>query len=504
MSELIYTAKANKAWDQYTIETQGITSIELVEQAARACVNEITKLVPAGRRVIVFAGPGNNGADGLAIARLLSDRQYRVAVHQPDYEKYSSDNLTNQQLLPKSVDVIDLPDSFEMRQYACVIDAILGNGINRPLSGQLKDVIALINASEPMVISIDLPSGMPGDGHFDYSWSMIQAHYTLALQQYKWNMLLPESGSITGEVKIIPIGLSPRFHHLDAYGRLLRPWQLNGLFRTRSRFDHKGSFGHALLIAGSKGMYGAAVLSALSCSRMGAGLTSLAAPEELIAPLAAQHPEIMAFSFGSKFWLDPIADLSYKAIGIGPGLGTALETWYQFRQILLQYKGPLVLDADALNLISKHNGALDLIPEGSIITPHMKEFDNLFGKQEHWWARIKTLRHQAETRKIIIILKNAYTFIAGPAQLLHINTTGNPGLAKGGSGDVLTGMITGLLAQGLLPFDAARLAVYLHGTAAELSTEEIDLSGLMATDLIAKIPSAVKLMQVQAQIHQPG
>lgn len=475
------------------MQQQQISSMELMDRAAKACVEELLRHFDTAHTILIIAGSGNNGGDGIAMARILSDRQFKVTLFRLPAEKYSQDNTSQwERLNHANLQIVASWDPGMVHQYDLVVDALLGIGVNRALTGLLAGMVNELNASACPVLSIDLPSGLPAEQAFDTYWPVIRAKHTFTLGSYKLNLLLPHAAPFVGRLSYLDIGLSTDYKAtLGVIGQVATPAVLAQHLPRRSTFSHKGSFGHALLIVGSEGKLGAAVLAGKACVRTGAGLTTLAVPKVMQATLAGSLPEAMSLASGVDFWTNDLNMANYTAAGIGPGLGAKDASLRALIELLATAACPLVLDADALNLLSTHPSGLALIPRGSILTPHVKEFDRLFGQHPHWWSRLTTLQAEANQRDLIIVLKNAYTFVAVPHATLSIHVTGNPGLAKGGSGDVLTGMITALLAQGLPASAAAGLGVYLHGSSADVAAKEFGESALMASDVIASIPEVV-------------
>jgi ADP-dependent NAD(P)H-hydrate dehydratase / NAD(P)H-hydrate epimerase len=498
MTSFIYSAEAVREWDNYTLQEQNISSIELMNRAAAALVHHFRLSVPHTCKVLLVAGPGNNGGDAIAMARLLHELRYQVQLYRLPAENYSIDHQAQWELAQAaSVPKISELDLFQLQHVDWVVDGLLGNGLNRAAEGDYARCIALINQWQLPVFSIDLPSGLPGAGAFGRHWPVIKARITACLAQHKFNLLLPPAADFVGEVILVDIGLSKRFRHLDRLAEVIQPSAEQPLLPIRKRFPHKGNHGHALIIAGSEGYYGAALLAARACVLAGAGLTSAALPERFQAAFSASLPEAITTTSGHTFWEDALPLLPYQAIGVGMGLGQRSATQEALLQLLRTYQGPLLLDADALNLLSiLGETGKAAIPRGSILSPHPKEFDRLFGQQPHWWARLERLQTAAEELQCTIILKNAYTFVAAPGKSLQVNLTGNAGLAKGGSGDVLSGILTALLAQGLSAFDAARLGVWLHGTAADEALLNSSLESLTPSAVINALPAAFQQLRL--------
>lgn len=487
----ILSAQQIREWDQYTIQHEPIQSIDLMERAASKCMAWLDENGYAGRRFSIFCGKGNNGGDGLAIARMLAERDIGVAVYILEFgHKGTEDfqvNLARLHLHPSVVIRFIQGEAHfpSLSGDEVIIDAILGSGINRPVEGLTAALISYMNNTGCQIIAIDIPSGLFSD-HSSVGNLAVTATHTLSFQCFKPAFLVAENAAAAGEVHILDIGL-----HKDYYDMLTGTPELTDerlirkIYKPKNRFAHKGSFGHALLIAGSFGKMGAAVLAAKGYLRSGAGLLTCHVPGCGYNILQSTAPEAMVVADKHDLYITGLeADLSsYKAIGTGPGIGTAPETRGAIEVLLKKYQGPVIIDADALNIIAGDNGLLKLLSPGTVLTPHPKEFDRLFGASSNDFERIEKAVTNAAALNVIIILKGHYTVIAMPDGKCYFNSTGNPGMAKGGSGDVLTGILTGLLAQGYPPADAAVLGVYLHGLAGDFAARKLSEEAMTASDI---------------------
>jgi NAD(P)H-hydrate epimerase len=492
VSMKIFTAEQIRQWDKYTIEHEPIPSIGLMERAALACIQYIDEHISASR-FLVFAGTGNNGGDGLAIARLLKQQGHEVFVCQVAADRMTEDcKINHDRLKNTGIDYrvigndADLPSPPVLGTW--VIDALLGTGQNRPLSGLYKTAVDTINSWNVPVVSIDLPTGLGSDEPIGSS-SIIRARYTLSFQTPKLCFFMPEHDDYVGEWSILDIGLSPDFYREQVSSfSLTEPGEVVSMIRPRKRFSHKGTHGSAMLMTGSRGMMGASVLAAGACLRAGAGKLVCRIPGVGLNLMQGAVPEAICSLDPNPDYLEHLpGDLNdYQAVGAGPGLGKTAATRTLIDALLEKTKIPLVLDADALSIIAEE-GWQERIPAGSIITPHIKEFDRLFGTYSHHHLRVKAAVDIATRLGICIALKGRYSLVATPAGEGFFNPTGNPGMAKAGTGDVLTGMVTGMLAQGYDPGTACRLAVYLHGMAGDLARLEHSDYGIIASDLIEKI-----------------
>jgi hydroxyethylthiazole kinase-like uncharacterized protein yjeF len=495
----IFTCEQIKAIDKYTIKHEHIASIDLMERAARQLYKWITEWLVRGEHFIVFAGPGNNGGDGLALARMLAEDDYSVEVYYVRFtDKTSPDFMLNLKRLKNvknvTVNSIISADHFPLISSGdIIIDAIFGSGLTRPADGLAEEVISYINASDSIRISIDIPSGLFGEDNSINSFKgVIKAHFTLSFQFPKLSFMFAENDPYVGKWEVLPIGLNTNITRktVTPY-RLLEEGDVQPLLRERNKFDHKGIFGHGLLIAGSIGKMGAAVLSAGAALRTGIGLITCHIPSCGTVILQSSLPEAMVRIDKSEKYVSEIPGIdSFSAIGIGPGLSTEPETQQAVFNLLSECKKPLVIDADAINILSLNKEWLRLLPAGSILTPHPKEFERLAGKSANGFERLEKQIEFSRIHNCVVILKGAYSSVATPDGNIFFNSTGNPGMATGGSGDVLTGIILSLLAQGYLPSDAAIIGVYLHGVAGDIAAEESCVESIIASDIINCIGKA--------------
>jgi NAD(P)H-hydrate epimerase len=456
----IYNAYQIKDWDRYTITHEPISSIDLMERAAQKCVQWILSQNWSKKQFVVFCGKGNNGGDGLAIARLLIEHGVKVAVYILEFGRLGSDdfqiNLQRLHEIPVHIHFIQTPLMFPViTENDVVIDALFGSGLNKPLEGISKELVQHINHSRTTVLSIDVPSGLYIDRSSEGN-TIIKATITLTFQIQKMAFLFSENKDFIGNVQVLNIGLHPGFvEHADY--QLLELSEIKKIYKPRPEFAHKGTFGHTLLIGGSYGKIGAVVLAAKASLRSGAGLVTVYIPKCGYNILQTAVPEAMVIT-GEE--TDHISNLppdleKFSSIGLGPGLGTEKKTQTVVVHLLKNVKKPLVVDADALNCLSLNKDALYDLPPYSILTPHPKEFERLFGTTSNEFERIRLAKEKAEEFKVIIVLKGHHTLIALPGGTTFFNNTGNAGMATGGTGDVLTGMLTSLLGQGYPPSDAA-------------------------------------------------
>lgn len=491
-----------RAADAYTIEHEPVTSLDLMERAAKACALRIAELTPATSNYYIFCGQGNNGGDGLAIARLLAEMKRRVMVWVVEHSPQPADDFkTNLGRLKQTVNV-DLKSvrskddlTFQKeKENTFGIDALLGTGLNKPIEGILADVIDAINNSGIPVISIDIPSGLfcnekPNHTH------IIKAQRTLTFQRPKLNFLFSDFTSFVGDFEVLDIGLDePFIESQESPYNVIHPVEVATMIERRGKFSHKGIYGHALLLAGSEGKTGAAVLAARACLRSGAGLLTCHLPANSLSIMQTALPEAMVSKDHEKDFISSFPHKkSFDAIAMGPGIGQEKETAQALKLLIQNVDCPLVLDADALNLLAENKTWLAFLPPQTILTPHPKEFDRLAGAHSSDLDRLLTCRDFAHKYNVIVVLKGAFSAIVLPDKKVFFNTSGNPALAKGGSGDTLTGMILGLLAQGYDEVHAAVIAVYVHGYAADLYVKNNNEKSMLASDLIELLPKAFNL-----------
>jgi ADP-dependent NAD(P)H-hydrate dehydratase / NAD(P)H-hydrate epimerase len=488
----ILSAEEIREWDQFTMLNEPILSIDLMERAAAACTNWLLQHYPDAPSFAIFCGKGNNGGDGLAIARMLLQNGYSVSIYILEFGHLGTvdfqTNLARLHKIPQA-DIHFVQTSANFHPFnpgQIIVDALLGTGINRSLEGVTAALVQHINTSGCEIVSIDIPSGLFADDSSKGQLT-VMAVYTLSFQCYKPAFLFAENAAAIGEVQVLNIGLHDDYlTTIKSRFTLADDELIRSIYKPRNKFAHKGSFGHALLVAGSYGKMGAAILAAKSCLRSGVGLLTCHIPASGNIILQSTVAEAMVITDANEAIVTAMKDeLSrFASIGIGPGLGTAKETLAMLRGILEQYRKPLVLDADALNCMASQKELLALIPPGTILTPHQKEFERLFGNNANDFDRVEMALKQAVSLNCIIILKGHHSFIATPNGSGYFNSTGNAGMAKGGSGDVLTGLLTGLLAQGYAPVEAAIFGVYLHGLAGDMAARELSMDGMVAGDIV--------------------
>jgi len=484
--------KAARAADAYTIENEPISSVDLMERAATQIYFWLMKNLKSKEVSIkIFCGMGNNGGDGLVLARLLATKDIFAQVYIVHVsDSFSHDCEVNYERL-KEIPEVPMFDIFSQDDFPkiddddIIIDALFGSGLSRPLEGLAAEMVNHLNDNQAVRIAIDIASGLNGDS-IGGNGPIVKADYTLSMQFPKMAFLYPENEPFVGRWEVLDIKIHPDYiENVETANFYTTADVVRPLLHKRGKYSHKGTYGHALLIAGSTGKTGAALLASEACLRSGVGLLTTHLPKQAMLPLQVYLPEAMISPDESDNCFSQVPDLKpYNAIGVGPGLGKAEETVNALKHLIQDTKVPLVLDADALNIISENRTWLSFLPERTIITPHPKEFERLFGKTENSAQRLELQREMSQKFNIIIVLKGANTSITFPNGSCFFNSTGNPGMATAGSGDVLTGIILSLLAQRYTPEEAAIIGVFMHGRAGDKAASEKGMESMIAGDII--------------------
>lgn len=499
----IFTAEQIRNCDEYTIKNEPISSGQLMERAAQACVDWIFENCKNHRNFAVFCGKGNNGSDGFAIARMLHLKGFDVDVFTSTKAKFSADAGNNFREL-KEFSGVSVKEFKEVKEYrfdnrTVIIDALFGTGLSKNIEGEFKELIDFLNLKNNLKISIDIPSGLFADTISSENAAIFKADFTLSFQFWKKAFLHPETGKYAGKVKVLDIELHQEYiTETKTEDFVINEDKIKDLFRPRSEFSHKGTYGKVIIAGGSYGKIGAAVLSTKSALKSGTGLTFTLAPKCGYEVLQTSNPEAMFIEGGNDF-IDHFEKDDNAVYGIGPGLGTNEETVKSFLTFLKNHSKPLILDADALNIISQDSKNLKIIPENSIITPHPKEFERLFGTTENSFERVKLAKSKAKELGIYIVLKDHHTQVITPEGEVFYNITGNSGLAKGGSGDILTGIITSFLAQHYSEKEAAILGVWFHGRAAEFASEKHSKESVLPTNIIDEFGTVFKELNAKVE-----
>lgn len=496
----LLNANQIKAGDQFTREEQHLSSSQLMERAAEKAIEFLISKYRNTPKFYIFCGKGNNGGDGFVMARLLYQKSYDVEVFM-DLENLnmSEDSKINYQKV-KNISGIGLMDFSEVENIyftsnSIILDAIFGIGLNRKIQAKSEKVIQFLNCIDRRKISIDIPSGLLADGLTPEDFTVFNADETLSFQFWKKAFFYPETGKYSGNVQVLDIGISTKFiEAAETDNFIVCEDLIKNIYQPKQNFVNKGTFGKSVIIAGSYGKIGAAVLATKSALKSGSGLTFCAAPHCGYNILQISAPEAMFIKSGENY-LEKLDLPENATVGIGPGLGTEKETEKMVLNFIKNQKKPMVIDADALNILSKNKAYLKNIPKNSIITPHPKEFERLFGRTENSYKQAELAQQKAEELEIFIVLKGHHTQIITPEKEVFYNITGNSGMAKGGSGDALTGIITSLLSQSYPPKNAAIFGVWLHGKAGDFAAKEFSKVAILPTDLIENIGKVFKYLE---------
>lgn len=489
----LFSAAQIREWDQYTILHEPIDSVDLMERAALAVTNWLLQRLPADKKIILICGTGNNGGDGLAVARMLLKEKRDVSVFILKSEHRGPDcqaNLVRLQHLNIQVAEIDEEASFpSIDPDEIIIEALFGTGLNKILQNKVQKLIEHINQSKATVISIDIPAGLFADAGTAGN-TAVHATHTLSFQSNKLAFMFAESEPCTGSIHLLDIGLHPQFYQNTKTNYYTIDKEIaRAICKRRKKFSNKYTYGHVLLYAGSPNMMGAAILCAKACLRSGAGLVTIHTPESLMHIIQTALPEAIAAAENN------FTEILKKknAVGIGPGMALTEQNSSLLKQLILEWNGPLVIDASALSLLKPFTDLLQARKNHpTVLTPHAGEFEKLFGKCSSDYERLNSAMKMAAAHQCYIVLKGYHTLVACPDGEVYFNTTGNSGMATAGSGDVLTGILTGLLAQGYAIKEACLLGVYLHGLAGDFAAAAFSEEAMIAGDITEALGKAYK------------
>ena len=501
----IFTGTQIKELDKFTIENEPVASIDLMERAAKAIVRVLREEWDNRTPFVVFAGPGNNGGDALAVARLMAEAGYKVTTYLFNVNgKLSDDCATNKQRameckhIKAFTEVVVDFDPPELTAETVVIDGLFGAGLNKTLAGGFASLVKYINQSPAKVVSIDLPSGlMTEDNTHNVKAHIVRADLTLTLQQKKLAMFFEDNQQFLGRLRVLDIRLSPEFiAQTDTKYQVLEEADVRGRMLKRGDFVSKRLMGHALIVAGSYGMAGAAVLAGRACMRSGVGKLTVCTPRRNYDVMQISLPEaILSTGKEDYFFTEPLDTEHYDAVGMGPGLGQHEDTAIALISQIRRTQCPMVIDADALNILASHKAWMQQLPQNLILTPHVGEFDRLGNRgSEGDYDRLSKALDLAQHLQAYILLKGHFSALCLPSGKVYFNPTGTAGMATAGSGDVLTGIITGLLARGYNREDACIVGMYLHGLAGDLAAKQLGKESLMAGDIVSYLPQAFELL----------
>ena len=499
----IFTSAQIHELDRYTIEHEPIKSVDLMERAAKAITRAVAEEWTTHTPVVVFAGPGNNGGDALAVARLLTNEGYKVRTYLFNITNHLSDDcVTNRQRLldgRHAKDFTEITAKFdppELTADTLVIDGLFGSGLNKPLAGGFASLVKYINQSPAKVVSIDVPSGlMSEDNTYNVRANIIHATLTLTLHEKKLAFLFGDAQQFIGRLKVLDIRLSQEYiQKTEAQYYVLEESDVRSRLLHRDDFAHKGDMGNALIVAGSYGMSGAAILATRACMRSGAGKITVHTPKKNYGVMQISVPEaVLHMDHEETAFTEAVDTDGFDALGIGPGLGCQETTAIAMIAQIRRAQCPIVADADALNILASHRAWMQQLPKGIIMTPHPKELDRLTGSPANAdFERLHRTRELAQSLQAYIILKGHNSALCLPDGQVVFNPTGNSGMATAGSGDVLTGIITALLARGYHQHNACIVGMYLHGLAGDIAVKTLGKESLTASDIIDYLPHAFK------------
>lgn len=498
----IFPSDTISALDRATCEAQGIDSLDLMERAASAVACEIMQLFLTTQRIVIVAGSGNNGGDALAVARILIEQGYgRVETYLFNVTGKLSRNCEHERR--KLLELDGIRFTMVEKEFVppvlgrsdVVVDGLFGSGLRQPLQGGFVTVARYINASGAFVVSIDVPSGLFGEWNDKtITRDMVHASLTLTFQQPRLSFFFAEHAEVIGKFKILDIGLDKEaILKTPTDYIMVEEKNVRSMLRPRALFTNKHDYGSIGLIAGSAGMYGAAIMAARAAMRSGAGLVTVHTSAYGMVPVQTAVPEaLFEADRNERHITDMRLTHEYSAVAVGPGIGTEQDTIDAIEGLLNRCKAPLVLDADALNCIAAKPALLSMLPQNAVLTPHAGEFDRLFGKMQSGEERLRKAIEMAQYFQVTIVLKGYRTTVVRPTGKIYINTTGNPGMATAGAGDVLTGVIAAFMAQGYRPELAATMGVYFHGMAGDMAAKTVGQFGITASDIADHVGLAIQ------------
>jgi len=494
----IISGRDIKLLDVITIEKEGISSLQLMERACMTFIKWFKSNFSNSNKIKIFCGSGNNGGDALLISKILIEMKYNVQVFFLNGNISSSDecifhlnSIKKKRIVSYNINKISVN---EIQDCDIIIDGLFGSGLSRKLDKSLSSLIEHINSLNAKKISIDIPSGIPMDMIIDST--CMNSDFTITFQLPKFSFYFPEYSNFIGKIITLDIGLNKEFiTKSDSLAHIVEESDIKKNLFSRKKNSHKGNYGHGLIIAGSKGKMGACIMASNAALKSGIGLLSTYIPGVGEHIMQTSVPEAMTITDSFLNEITSFPDLKkYTVIGVGPGVGITLKTQKAFINFFMNVKIPIVVDADAINILSKNKKLLKFLPKDSVLTPHPKEFERLVGKYKNTIDRIILQKKLSRKYKINIIVKGAYSMMTDTDGNLFINTTGNPGMATAGSGDVLTGIITGLIGRGYKPFVAMMIGVYVHGLSGDISNNNLGEESLTATDLIKNLSKSFKMI----------
>ncbi len=490
----IFSSKQIYEADKATIKKNNISSDQLMEGVAVQLFNWLhLRIQGAPVKIHLFCGIGNNGGDGIALARHLQEHGYNIGVYVVNYSKKRSDDflvnldrLKDRKIWPEFLD--DSSVLPEIGRDDIIVDAIFGIGLNRAPDSWVVNLFEHIEKSKAFVLSVDIPSGLFTDRVPEDEKAVVKANHTLSFQVPKLVFFLPETGIFTEQWEVLDIGLDPEFLvNTETEYELIGKNEMLPVYIPREKFSHKGTHGHGLIVGGSYGKIGAVHLASKACLYAGSGLVTAFVPKCGYIPLQTNFPEAMVLTDNDENHISKIEfDIDPAVVGIGVGLDKDASTVKALDEFLGDNKKPLVIDADALNILSENKALLGKIPAQTVLTPHPKELERLIGSWKDDFDKLKKAKEFSKKYDCVLVIKGSHTITIYDDKG-YVNTTGNPGMGTGGTGDVLTGVITGLIAQGYNPLNAAVFGVYLHGRAGDIAVEKTGYQALTASHVVDAI-----------------
>ncbi|MEH6535584.1 MAG: NAD(P)H-hydrate dehydratase [Psychroserpens sp.] len=484
--------------DKLTAKKQNITSTELMERAGIEIFNWLhLRMQGAQVPIHVFCGIGNNGGDGLVVARHLITHGYNVNTYVVNCsDKRTKNFLVNYDLIKQTTkkwpNMLSCEADFpEMHNDDIIVDAIFGIGLNRPVNDWVKSLFNHFKDSQAFTLSVDIPSGIYTDKIPEDENGVVWANYTLSFQSPKLVFFLPETAKYSREWEVLDIGIDREFIVAsETEAELIGKREVLPIYKPREKFVHKGTYGHSLIIGGSYGKIGSVILTSRATLSIGAGMVTAFVPKCGYQIMQTAFPEAMVITDENEQIISNINfDIEPKVIGLGIGIGTETVTISALEKFLKSNKTPLVIDADGLNILSKKKALLKSLPEQTVLTPHPKELERLIGKWKDDFDKLEKTKKFSKKYNVIVVIKGANTITVFQDKY-YINSTGNPGMATAGTGDILTGVITGLISQDYDPLEAAIFGVYLHGRAADIAIEDLGYQSLIASHIIEALGKA--------------
>lgn len=493
----ILTVPQIREADQFTILNEPISSIDLMERASIAVANWVKDNYTTEHEIVVLAGSGNNAGDGLAVARLLSELKYKVTVSLVHGETGSVEFEYNLNRLKDETTVSITSGLLTDFPFKVIfMDAILGSGLSKPIEGVLSSFINIINNTKGVKVAVDISSGLFAD-KASTNQTIFKADYTLTFQFPKLAFMMPENHEFVGDFHVLDIGLHHEFiSKVSTDYSIFKPTVVLQEKLKVSSVAHKGNRGRATIVAGGHGRMGATLLAAKGALHSGIGLLSVQSCPTCINVIHNHIPEALVLKDENEYALGSYLEYeNQEVVVMGPAIGLADKTIRLLRELLESYKGQLILDADAITILAEHRELLEILPEGTILTPHLGEFRRLVGDYSNSFDTLMQLSSFCKHHKVVVVLKGMYSAVCNQEGKISFNSTGNQGMAKGGSGDLLCGILAGISPRIKNPFETAQLAVFLHGLAGDISLEQYGDNFMTPSTMISNLKDAFRQLE---------